>query len=185
MPIKSIPCVRDLVPPLGLALAIAAGAAGHAWAQAAAPEPDVTYTSEEIAFFAADTDGDGLVSEAELARDAARGFATLDKDGSRTLKPEELGPHDAAQFKQIDTNGDTASSIIQAQVNPTNLAETDGMVIGDCTTSLDGFSFTLMQGNATLAKPGVGRAQTVTGEKAIWIYESLEAFRRTVVPTAP
>jgi hypothetical protein len=32
MPIKSIPCVRDLVPPLGLALAIATGTAGHAWA---------------------------------------------------------------------------------------------------------------------------------------------------------
>jgi hypothetical protein len=117
MPIKSIPCVRDLVPPLGLALAIATGTAGHVWAQAAAPEPDVTYTSEEIAFFAADTDGDGLVSEAELARDAARGFATLDKDGSRTLKPEELGPHDAAQFKRVDTNGDGVLTFKEVMAN--------------------------------------------------------------------
>ncbi|MFL5336251.1 MAG: EF-hand domain-containing protein [Geminicoccaceae bacterium] len=117
MQIESIPRVRDLVPSLGLALAIATGAAHHAWAQATSPKPDVSYTSEEIAFFAADTDGDGLVSEAELARDTARGFATLDKDGSRTLKPEELGPHDAAQFKRVDTNGDGVLTFKEVMVN--------------------------------------------------------------------
>jgi hypothetical protein len=57
------------------------------------------FSAEEIAFMAADTDGDGVVSEAELARDAAHGFATLDKDGDGKLSPDELGPHDPALFR--------------------------------------------------------------------------------------
>jgi len=112
-----LPRARDLVPSWGLALVLVAGTAGHAWAQAATAPSDVSYTSEEIAFFAADTDGDGLVSEAELARDAARGFATLDKDGSGTLKPEELGPHDPAQFKDVDTNGDGVLTFKEVMAN--------------------------------------------------------------------
>lgn len=63
---------------------------------------------ERFAFEAADTDGDGRVNEAELARDAARGFATLDKDGSGTLVPAELGPHEPAQFRRVDANSDGA-----------------------------------------------------------------------------
>ena len=39
-----------------------------------------------------DTAGDGVVSEAEL---------TLDKDGSGTLMPGELAPHDPAQFAKV------------------------------------------------------------------------------------
>ena len=61
---------------------------------------------ERFAFDAADTDGDGLVSEAEFARDAAAGFSGLDVDRSGTLTPEELGPHDPAMFARADADGD-------------------------------------------------------------------------------
>jgi Ca2+-binding EF-hand superfamily protein len=104
------------------AMATLGGAA--AWAQMG-PE----YAVEEIAFIAADTDGDGMVSEAEMARDAARGFATLDKDGSGTLTPEELGPHDAAQFQRVDTNGDGVLSFDEVMANKVRAlrtGDTDG-----------------------------------------------------------
>ena len=83
----------------------------------AAEIPGPEYSIEEIAFIAADTDGDGIITEAEIARDAARGFATLDKDGSGTLTPEELGPHDAALFKRVDTNGDGVLSFKEVMTN--------------------------------------------------------------------
>jgi Ca2+-binding EF-hand superfamily protein len=83
------------------ALATAALGGGTARAQ-----EGLDYSPEEIAFIAADTDGDGVISEAEFVRDAARGFATLDQDGSGTLTPEELGPHDPAQFRRVDADGD-------------------------------------------------------------------------------
>jgi Ca2+-binding EF-hand superfamily protein len=61
---------------------------------------------ERLAFDAADIDGDGFISEAELARDAAAGFSGLDQDRSETLTPEELGPHDPALFSRVDRDGD-------------------------------------------------------------------------------
>lgn len=72
---------------------------------------------ERLAFDAADTDGDGVVSEAELARDAARGFATLDRNGSETLTPDELGPHAPAQFSRVDANGDGALTFKEVMTN--------------------------------------------------------------------
>ena len=87
-------------------------AGGRRWA-AVAPADEIDgpeYSIEEIAFIAADTDGDGVVTEAEMARDAARGFATLDKDGSGTLTPEELGPHDAGPVQAASTPTATACS---------------------------------------------------------------------------
>jgi Ca2+-binding EF-hand superfamily protein len=62
--------------------------------------------AERFAFDAADTDGDDLISEAELARDAAAGFSGLDADRSQTLTPNELEPHDPAWFSRVDANGD-------------------------------------------------------------------------------
>lgn len=64
------------------------------------------YSYERLAFDAADADGDGLVSEAELARDAAAGFSGLDKDRSYALTPDELAPHDPAKFARVDRNHD-------------------------------------------------------------------------------
>ena len=87
------------------------------------------YTIEEIAFIAADTDGNSIVDEAELARDAARGFATLDKNGDGKLTPEELGPHDPAQFKRVDTNGDgvlTFNEVMANKVRAIKEGDTDG-----------------------------------------------------------
>jgi Ca2+-binding EF-hand superfamily protein len=99
--------------------ALAAGVAAAAalgWADAGA-QPAGEFSDEQVAFMAADTDGDGEVSLAELARDAARGFAALDKDGSDTLTPEELGPHDDALFRRVDTNGDGELTFEEVMAN--------------------------------------------------------------------
>jgi hypothetical protein len=98
---------------LGTCAATQAGAQTAPAAEITGPE----YSIEEIAFIAADTNGDSIVSEAEMARDAAHGFATLDKDGSGTLTPAELGPHDAAQFQRVDTNGDGVLSFDEVMAN--------------------------------------------------------------------
>ena len=101
---------------------LAAGALLPAWlmAPAAAQQAGTDQlVRERFAFDAADSDGNGVVSEAELARDAARGFAALDKDGSQTLTPGELGPHDPALFTRVDANGDgvlTFSEVMQNKV---------------------------------------------------------------------
>ena len=58
---------------------------GAATAQQATSENPLI--DERFAFETADTDGDGVVSLPELGRDAAHGFATLDKDGDGKLKP--------------------------------------------------------------------------------------------------
>lgn len=72
---------------------------------------------ERIAFDAADTDGDGIVSGAELARDAAHGFATLDKNGDGKLTPAELAPHDPALFRRVDADGDGALTFQEVMAN--------------------------------------------------------------------
>jgi Ca2+-binding EF-hand superfamily protein len=95
---------RRLVPALSLALATMFGSADIASAQQDGGAPEINF--EAVAFDAADTDGDGFVSEAELTRDAAHGFATLDKNGDGKLAPGELAPHDPALFKKVDANGD-------------------------------------------------------------------------------
>lgn len=110
---------RLLLPSVSLAVVVMAGLAGPARAQqpSAAEDIDCPCTDEQIAFDAADTNGDGYVSLPELARDAAVGFATLDKDGSGTLTPEELGPHDPAQFDRVDTNHDGVLSFQEVMAN--------------------------------------------------------------------
>lgn len=91
--------------------------AGPAEAQQAATRD--SRAAERFAFDAADTNGDGVVSKAELARDAARGFAALDRDGSETLQPDELAPHDPAQFKRVDANGDGVLTFTEVMSNKT------------------------------------------------------------------
>jgi Ca2+-binding EF-hand superfamily protein len=71
------------------------------------PDPmDFGVVYEELAFEAADTDGNNLVSEGEFVRDAAAGFSGLDRNHDGKLTPEELGPHDPKRFAQVDANGD-------------------------------------------------------------------------------
>ena len=77
-----------LVP--ALALVAAVGSSGIALAQQSGGAPEVSF--EAVAFDAADTDGDGFVSEAELTRDAAHGFATLDRNGDGKLAPGSWRP---------------------------------------------------------------------------------------------
>jgi EF hand len=71
----------------GLLVAVAAAVALPPLAAVAQDELRRDYSPERIAFDAADTDGSGRVSLPELARDAAHGFAALDKDGDGKLRP--------------------------------------------------------------------------------------------------
>ena len=101
-----------------LAAAIALGLVGTAVAQQADDSLEPGFY-ERFAFDAADTDGDGFVSEAELARDAAAGFSGLDTDRSETLTPDELGPHDPALFSRVDANGDGVLTFQEVMINKT------------------------------------------------------------------
>ncbi len=74
---------------------------------------------ERLAFDAADTDGDGFVNEAELARDAAAGFSALDQDRNDALRPDELETHDPADFARVDSNGDGLLTFSEVMANKT------------------------------------------------------------------
>lgn len=121
----AVAVARFLVPSAVVTVAVALGAG----AQQADPNvpPDI---AERFAFDAADTNGDGFVSEGELARDAAAGFSGLDKDRSETLTPEELGPHDPALFARVDRNGDGVLTFTEVMINKTRGFE-DGDKNGD------------------------------------------------------
>jgi Ca2+-binding EF-hand superfamily protein len=82
--------------------------------------------ADRFAFDAADTNGDGYVSEGELARDAAVGFSSLDKDRSQTLTPQELGPHDPAWFARVDRNHDGVLTFSEVMTN-----KLEGLEAGD------------------------------------------------------
>ena len=118
-----IEIARIILPSLCFAVATVTGPIGLAVAQpvdgAAAAAGTATLSYERVAFDAADLNSDGLVSEAELARDAAVGFSSLDKDRSGTLTRKELGSHDPAKFSRIDTNGDGVLSFSEVMVNKT------------------------------------------------------------------
>ena len=74
-------------------------------------------SAEAFAFDAADTDGDGLVSEAEMARDAAAGFSGLDGNEDGMLTSDELDEHDSADFERVDADGDGALSFDEVMTN--------------------------------------------------------------------
>jgi Ca2+-binding EF-hand superfamily protein len=107
-----------VAPSICLAVAVAVGTIGPALGQQGDPEISPGM-AERFAFDAADTNGDGFVSEGELARDAAVGFSTLDKDRSETLTPQELGPHDPAAFARVDRNGDGVLTFSEVMTNKT------------------------------------------------------------------
>ena len=107
----------SLLPSAWVAVAAVLGATAPALAQVG-PDipPDI---AERVAFGAADTNGDGYVSEAELARDAAAGFSGLDTDRNEKLTPQELGPHDPAWFARVDRNGDGVLTFTEVMINKT------------------------------------------------------------------
>ena len=86
----------------GAAVLAAAGAGAQVL-----PDPmDFGVVYEQLAFEAADTNGDNLVSEAEFARDAAAAFAGLDANRDGKLTPKELRADDPVTFAKIDADGD-------------------------------------------------------------------------------
>lgn len=115
---KAIAIASILAPSTYIAAAMTLSAIGTATAQQA-DDSAASGFYERLAFDAADTDGDGFVNEAELARDAAVGFSGLDGDHSDTLTPEELEPHDPAKFARVDRNGDGVLTFSEVMVNKT------------------------------------------------------------------
>ncbi len=63
---------------------------------------------QQLAFEAADTDGDNRVDLGEFARDAAAAFSGLDANRDGKLTPNELQPHPAVSFSRVDGNKDGA-----------------------------------------------------------------------------
>jgi hypothetical protein len=94
-----------------LAVAAALSAGWPAGGASAAPVDDVT---TRLNFAAADRDGDGFVTEAEVVADLASAFTALDANKDRALDPGELGAPDAATFETIDANRDGRISFAEA-----------------------------------------------------------------------
>ena len=90
--------------------ACAVMAAGVATAQTV----EQSNRTDEMSFMAADTNGDGLVDEAELAADQAKRFKRLDANGDGFVTPDELEAHDQITFMAIDTNKDGKISFAEA-----------------------------------------------------------------------
>ncbi len=86
----------------------AALAVGEASAQHLPDPMDFGTVYEELAFEAADTDGDNLVDIGEFARDAAAAFSGLDANRDGKLTPGELQPHQAGSFSQVGGDNDGA-----------------------------------------------------------------------------
>lgn len=91
----------------GVASLLASG-----WAMTAAAQTEGK--TGELSFAAADTNGDGLLDEAELVADQAARFTSLDADGDGGLVPGELAGADAAAFERLDRNGDGKLSFQEA-----------------------------------------------------------------------
>lgn len=89
-----------------LTIVAASLAVSGAWAQVLPNPMDFGKAYEQLAFEAADTNDDNLVSEAEFVRDAAAAFSGLDRDRDDKLTPDKLGPHDARSFAKVDADGD-------------------------------------------------------------------------------
>jgi len=129
-----------------------AGAMAALWVCAQAQTAEATEPrreASEFAFDAADRDGDGVISEAELAYDTAAGFAGLDADGDEQLVPGELQTHDPADFRRADTNNDgrlSWSEVIKVKLKVLEDADTnsDGVLSKDEVLNYDA--------------PGYGRA---------------------------
>lgn len=98
---------KNLLLCMCLTIAAANWGTTDAWAWTAElPNPmDFGVDYEKIAFEAADTDGNNVISEGEFVRDAATAFSGLDRNHDLKLTPDELGPHDAEAFARIDTDG--------------------------------------------------------------------------------
>ena len=94
-------------------MALGAVAIAVGWA-AAVPAAPVEETATRMSFEAADRDGDGQVTEAELVADMAAAFNGLDTNRDRVLEEGELPRSDPAGFRQADADGDGRLTFIEA-----------------------------------------------------------------------
>ncbi len=65
------------------------------------------------AFAAADTDGDGFVSEEEAVRDLIRLYISTDTNADEVISDSELTDYDPAAFNRIDGNADGQLSFME------------------------------------------------------------------------
>jgi hypothetical protein len=96
----------------GGALWLTAAMLGTSPIAAAQPAQDAAGTSE-LSFLAADTDGDGLLDEAELGADQAKRFRELDANADGYLEAGELETPDGAMFAAVDKDGDGKLSFVE------------------------------------------------------------------------
>ncbi|MEK0083842.1 EF-hand domain-containing protein [Benzoatithermus flavus] len=85
--------------------------------------------TSDLAFLAADTNGDGFVDEAELGADQAKRFHSLDANRDGFLTPDELVDADPAAFRRLDTNGDGRLSfqeVMAGKLEDFRRADTNG-----------------------------------------------------------
>ena len=71
--------------------------------------------AREIRIDAADKDGDGRLSEPEVAADTAAAFVAQDEDGDGVLSKKELDEVDPEDFAEVDGNGDGKLTIEEAE----------------------------------------------------------------------
>lgn len=66
----------------------------------------LTEQEQRAAFAAADTNGDGVIDEAEFAADAIKAFVHHTPDGDEVILIEDLPPELHAHAAEVDANGD-------------------------------------------------------------------------------
>ena len=85
--------------------------------------------AREIRLDAADKDGDGRLSEPEVAADTAAAFVAQDEDGDGVLSKKELDEVDPEDFGEVDGNADgklTFKEVMDEKAEDFREADKDG-----------------------------------------------------------
>ena len=123
----AVPAHRILaIPVVVLVSACASGGEERSGAPAAtAPSQSAACSSlaqfSRATLIAADTNGDGVIDEAEFARDAAAAYSGEDRNRDYRLTRSELPEAPSGAFERMDSNRDGALSF--AEVRRAKLAE--------------------------------------------------------------
>lgn len=93
----------------GVAVSLMLGVSLHASAQ------QIDEVTIREAFVAADSNGDGVIDEAEFAADTIKAFRGLDGNRDGVLSRNEVTGHEQGQFDRIDANKDGTLTLIEVQ----------------------------------------------------------------------